>query len=211
MATREATDGVAFGSYSRCANAAAFHLRGPDRFVAGVECPPTLCYSSARYSPFRNVSMAAKPISLAADHAGFPLKQAVRACLARRGLDVLDLGTDDERPVDYPDFANALAGKLAAGVSERGILICGSGVGMSIAANRHSGIRAALVRDAEDARLARRHNDANVLILAGRRSSEAAARRCVAAFLETDFEGGRHRRRLDKLAVGAPASAAGWQ
>ncbi len=153
--------------------------------------------------------MAAKPISLAADHAGFPLKQAVRACLAQRGLEVLDLGTDDDQPVDYPDFANALAEKLAAGISERGVLICGSGVGMSIAANRHSGIRAALVHDAEGARLARQHNDANVLVLAGRRLTGEAARNCVAAFLETDFEGGRHRRRLDKLAKGASALAAG--
>ena len=161
------------------------------------------------YFPTRYVSMVAKPISLAADHAGFPLKQVVRVCLVQHGFDVLDLGTDDGRPVDYPDFANALAEKLTAGVSERGILICGSGVGMSIAANRYSAVRAALVHDAEDAQLARRHNDANVLVLPGRRLTEAAARHCVAAFLDTDFEGGRHRRRLDKLAPGAPAPAAG--
>ncbi len=153
--------------------------------------------------------MTAKPISLAADHAGFSLKQAVYAYLAERGLDVLDLGTDNEQPVDYPDFADALVARLSAGISERGVLICGSGVGMSIAANRHPGIRAALVHDAEGARLARRHNDANVLVLAGRRVSDETARTCLAAFLETEFEGGRHRRRLDKLAKAAFAPAAG--
>ena len=102
-----------------------------------------------------------------------------------------------------------MVAQIADGVSDRGILICGSGVGMSIAANRHAGIRAALIYDAEGARLARQHNDANVLVLAGRRLSDSAARNCVDAFMQTKFEGGRHHRRLDKLAKGIQAETAG--
>lgn len=143
--------------------------------------------------------MPSKPIALAADHAGFPLKRAVNRFLSDRALRVTDLGTVDETPVDYPDFADALVREITEGRSDFGILICGSGVGMSIAANRYSGIRAALVYDADAARLARQHNDANVLVLAGRRLTEDAARRCIDAFIDTEFEGGRHRRRLDKI------------
>ena len=144
--------------------------------------------------------MSSKPIALAADHAGFALKEAVYLLLSGRGRAVVDLGTKDETPVDYPDFAEALVREIAAGRSDLGILICGSGVGMSIAANRHSGIRAALVSDADGARLARQHNDANVLVLAGRRLTQDAARSCIEAFLYAEFAGGRHQRRLDKLA-----------
>ena len=143
--------------------------------------------------------MTSKPISLAADHAGFSLKQAICAFIAASGQDVLDLGTDDETPVDYPDFAEALVRNLMSGISDRGILVCGSGVGMSIAANRHPGIRAALVHEPEAARLARRHNDANVLVLPGQKLGPDDARRCTEAFLRTAFDGRRHRKRLDKL------------
>ncbi len=144
--------------------------------------------------------MTSKPISLAADHAGVDLKRAVGAFVAACGERVLDLGTDDAVPVDYPDLADALARNLTSGVSDRGILICGTGLGMSIAANRHAGIRAALVYDPDGARLARQHNDANVIVLAGRKSTRENALECIEAFLRTEFGGGRHRRRLDKLA-----------
>ena len=141
-------------------------------------------------------------VALAADHAGFALKAHLVDWLSRKGVATTDLGTHGEDAVDYPDFADAVVGCLRRGDAERGVLICGSGIGMSIAANRHSGIRAALAGDAETARLARRHNDANVLVLAGRRISEDEAEACVDAFLAAAFEGGRHRRRLGKIAAG---------
>ncbi|MDE0057160.1 MAG: ribose 5-phosphate isomerase B [Defluviicoccus sp.] len=141
-------------------------------------------------------------VALAADHAGFVLKTHLVGWLSRRGIATADLGTDSEDAVDYPDFAEAVVGVLRNGDADRGVLICGSGIGMSIAANRHRGIRAALAFDAEAARLARRHNDANILVLPGRRMSETEAEACVDAFLAAAFEGGRHGRRLDKIAVG---------
>ena len=139
-------------------------------------------------------------VALAADHAGFALKAHLVDWLSRKGIATTDLGTDGEDAVDYPDFADAVVGALRDGGAEYGVLICGSGIGMSIAANRHAGIRAALALDAEAARLARRHNDANVLVLAGRRMSKDEAEACLDAFLGASFEGGRHRRRLGKIA-----------
>ena len=146
--------------------------------------------------------MPEKTVALAADHAGFALKSHLLDWLSGRGIVTRDLGTDSEDAVDYPDFAGALVDVLQAGAAECGVLICGSGIGMSIAANRHRGIRAALASDAESARLARRHNDANVLVLPGRRISTTEAECCMEAFLAATFEGGRHRRRLDKIARG---------
>ena len=148
--------------------------------------------------------MPEKTVVLAADHAGFALKSHLVDWLSRRGIATRDLGTDSEDAVDYPDFAEALVGVLSAGNAECGVLICGSGIGMSIAANRHRGIRAALATDADAARLARQHNDANVLVLPGRRISRDEAESCVDAFLTGTFEGGRHRRRLAKIAGGSP-------
>lgn len=139
-------------------------------------------------------------VALAADHAGFALKAHLMDWLSRKGVATTDLGTDSEDAVDYPDFAEAVVGALRSGNAARGVLICGSGVGMSIAANRHPGIRAALAADAEAARLARLHNDANVLVLAGRRISKHEAEACMDAFLTASFEGGRHERRLGKIA-----------
>ena len=139
-------------------------------------------------------------VVLAADHAGFALKAHLVEWLSRRGVATTDLGTDSEDAVDYPDFANAAVGVLRDGGAEYGVLICGSGIGMSIAANRHPGIRAALAVDAEAAGLARRHNDANVLVLPGRRMSKGEAAACMDAFLGASFEGGRHERRLGKIA-----------
>ncbi len=144
--------------------------------------------------------MTPSAIAIAADHAGRPLKAELAHELARQGFRVIDLGTEGDASVDYPDFAEALARRLEAGEVARGVLICGSGIGMSIAANRHREVRAALCRDVESARLARQHNDANVLVLGGRATPIDEAKACLAAFLETPFEGGRHARRVAKLA-----------
>lgn len=144
--------------------------------------------------------MASEPIAVAADHGGFELKTVLIADLKAAGVPVLDLGTMSSDSVDYPDYANALAAALAAGKARRGVLLCGTGIGMSMAANRHKGIRAALCRDVTEARLARQHNDANVLCLGGRTTGTEVARDCLRTFLTTNFEGGgRHERRIAKF------------
>jgi ribose 5-phosphate isomerase B len=143
--------------------------------------------------------MTRETVAIAADHAGFELKSALAEELAEMGYEVLDLGTTGLDSVDYPDFANALARAIGLGNAARGLLVCGSGIGMSIAANRHTTIRAALCHDETSARLARQHNDANVLVLPGRFIAPDAATRCLHAFMETGFEGGRHARRVAKL------------
>lgn len=144
--------------------------------------------------------MPPESIAIAADHAGYELKCVLKRRLIAEGFDVIDLGTDSTDAVDYPDFAGALARALDEGRSTRGVLVCGSGIGMSIAANRYPGIRAALAGDAETARLARRHNDINVLVLGARLIEPGVAENCLDAFLATPFEGGRHQRRVNKLA-----------
>ncbi len=138
-------------------------------------------------------------IMIASDHAGFPLKRDIAAFLAKKGHQVLDAGADGETSVDYPDYAEPVARSVASGAQDRGILICGSGVGMAIAANKVPGIRAVVALDVETARLSRAHNDTNVLALAGRMTGVEEARRIVETWLETAFEGGRHDRRLDKI------------
>ena len=138
-------------------------------------------------------------IALASDHAGVELKAALKAALAERGFEPLDLGTHDAASVDYPDMADALAATIAEGRAARGVLICGTGIGISIAANRHKGVRAALCHDSTSARLCRQHNDANVLALGARLIGVEVAKDCLATFLATPFEGGRHQRRVDKL------------
>jgi len=143
--------------------------------------------------------MAREAIAIASDHAGFEVKEEIKKLLLESDLDVVDLGTDGPESVDYPDFADAIAKALADGRARRGVLICGTGIGISIAANRHRHVRAARCCDATDARLAREHNDANVLVLGSRTSGLETARDCVRMFLETGFEGGRHQRRVDKL------------
>jgi ribose 5-phosphate isomerase B len=144
--------------------------------------------------------MTQETIAVAADHAGFSLKETLKRELAARGFDVLDLGTDGPASVDYPDFADRLAGALAQGQARRGVLVCGTGIGISIAANRHGHVRAALCDGPTAARLAREHNDANVLALGARLIGEEVARDCLTVFLETPFAGGRHERRVAKLA-----------
>lgn len=138
-------------------------------------------------------------IAIACDHAGLTLKTELVGALRAGGHDVLDLGTDGTASVDYPDFADALASALADGRASRGILICGTGIGISIAANRHRHVRAALCHDATTARLCREHNDANVLVLGARILGVEVAKDCLAAFLATGFAGGRHAGRVAKL------------
>lgn len=144
--------------------------------------------------------MPLETVVIAADHAGYDLKCMLAERLAEKGFDVLDLGTHGHDSVDYPDFAAKLANAVADGRASRGVLLCGSGIGMSIAANRHAGIRAALVHDVETASLARRHNDANVLVMGARLIEGDTAVACLDAFLSTAFEGGRHGRRVSKIA-----------
>ena len=140
-----------------------------------------------------------KKIIIGADHAGFELKKAVRLQLTERGWDVYDAGAYDSQSVDYPDFGCIVAGKVSAGEYEKGILVCGSGVGMAIVANKFPGVRAVLCLDEEMARLSRMHNDTNILALAGRRTDEKRAMAIIQVWLETAFEGGRHQRRVDKI------------
>lgn len=138
-------------------------------------------------------------IALASDHAGFPLKEELSGSLGDMGHAVVDLGPFGTESVDYPDFAGKLCRSILSGEAERGILICNSGIGMSMAANRHRGIRAALCMFPEMAVYARRHNDANVLVLGGGYTAPFLASHIAEAFLFGEFEGGRHKRRTDKL------------
>jgi len=141
----------------------------------------------------------AEKIAIASDHAGFELKAVLKQELEKLGFEPLDLGTDGPASVDYPDFGNKLAASLKAGEAKRGVLICGSGIGISMAANRHAHVRAALCHDGLSARLSRLHNDANVLCLGARLTGVDVARDCLAVFLGTEFEWGRHQNRVAKL------------
>lgn len=138
-------------------------------------------------------------ISLGADHAGFALKEHLRQALTNAGHEVADLGTHGTESTDYPDYAAAVGRDVASGIAQRGILVCGSGVGMSIAANKINGVRAALGVNPEEVALMRRHNDANVLTLGARFLEEPAADELVRIFLETGFDGGRHQLRVNKI------------
>lgn len=138
-------------------------------------------------------------IALAADHAGVDLKDALAEWLKELGHEVDDLGTHGHESVDYPSFGARLAHAIKAGEADRGIAICGSGIGISIAVNREPACRCARVDDPLSAQLARQHNDANVLAMGGRLIGADMAKACVLAFLETSFEGGRHQRRIDLL------------
>ena len=138
-------------------------------------------------------------IALASDHAGFSLKEKLVSYLKSLGGEVLDLGPVSDLTVDYPDFATKVAQSIKAGSVDRGILICGSGIGMCMAANRFSNVRAAVLRSEEDAKMSRLHNDANVACLGGRVTGESEAKKFLKVFLETPFEGGRHARRVKKI------------
>ena len=138
-------------------------------------------------------------IALAADHAGYQLKDELARWLAEQGHEITDLGTNGPESVDYPQYGAKLATRVALGKADRGIAVCGSGIGISIAVNRNLECRCARVSDPLSAELAREHNDANVLALGARLIGSDMAKACVAAFLDTDFAGGRHQRRVDQL------------
>ena len=139
-------------------------------------------------------------IALGADHAGYGLKEALKAWLINYGYQVLDLGTHSTDSVDYPDYAALVAESVVDHKVERGLLICGTGIGMAMAANKVPGVRAALCADLYTARMSREHNDANVLVLGGRLMGADMGADILKAWLETDFAGGRHARRVDKIA-----------
>ena len=140
-----------------------------------------------------------KKVLIASDHAGLDGKEAIKKTLDEMGVEYVDLGTNSPDSVDYPDYAERVARGVAGGVAERGILVCGSGIGMEIAANKIPGVRAALAWNEETAALARRHNDANVVAVGARTTPQEMLDRRLRAFLTTDFEGGRHQRRIEKI------------
>lgn len=146
--------------------------------------------------------MAGATIAVASDHAGFDLKEILKRDLQEAGLEVLDLGTNSTQSVDYPDFGTAMADAVASGKAERGVLVCGTGIGISMAANRNPKVRAALVHDVTSARLSRLHNDANVVAFGQRLIGTETAREALKVFLGTEFEGGRHANRVAKLSKG---------
>jgi len=139
-------------------------------------------------------------VAIGSDHRGYKLKSRLKELLEDRGHEVMDLGTGDQESVDYPDYAFPVSEKVAAGEADRGILICGSGIGMSIAANKVRGIRAALCRTVWDAEMTRKHNDSNVLALSEKSGDDPAVNEVVLTWINTPFEGGRHLRRINKIA-----------
>ncbi len=138
-------------------------------------------------------------IAVASDHAGFNLRNAIAEHLRGQGHDVVDLGTETPESVDYPDYGEAIGRSVAAGDVERGVAVCGSGIGICMAANKVAGIRAATVHDVTSARLTRLHNDANIMCVGERFIGEQTALDAVDAFITGEFEGGRHARRVDKI------------
>jgi len=143
--------------------------------------------------------MSGKPVAIGSDHAGYEMKMSLIEELRALGHQVLDLGCDGPESVDYPDLGKAIAQAVADDQAERGVVVCGTGIGISIAANRNLQVRAALCHDETSARLAREHNDANVLALGARLTGIEVARACLRVFLATEFAGGRHAARVAKL------------
>jgi ribose 5-phosphate isomerase B len=144
-------------------------------------------------------------IAIGGDHAGLPLKRVLQKALEAAGHALIDFGTNDEASVDYPDFAHQVCLAVQEGRAGFGVLVCGSGIGMAIAANRHAGIRAAVLHGSTEARLTRAHNDANVAAFGARLTGQEVALDALRAFLDTPYEGGRHDRRLAKLSPPRPA------
>jgi ribose 5-phosphate isomerase B len=138
-------------------------------------------------------------IAIGADHAGFALKDQIRDALRQAGHEVIDVGAHSAESTDYPDYAGAVAQDIVSGAADRGVLVCSTGVGMSIAANKVDGIRAAMAVNVDEVRLTRAHNDANILTIGARYTDPQAAGEMVRVFLETPFEGGRHARRIGKI------------
>ena len=141
-------------------------------------------------------------IAVASDHAGFDLKEILKRDLPEAGHEVLDLGTNSTASVDYPDFGKAMGEAIASGKAARGVLVCGSGIGISIAANRNPKVRAVLAHDVTSARLSREHNDANVIAFGQRLIGVETAREALRTFLSTEWAGGRHAGRVEKLSKG---------
>jgi ribose 5-phosphate isomerase B len=140
-----------------------------------------------------------KKVAIASDHAGFQGKEAIKKLLAQMHIDFEDFGTHSEESVDYPDYALRVGEAVAGGEAERGILVCGSGIGMQIAANKVAGVRAALAWNEETSALARKHNNANVVAVGARTTPPADIEKIIRAFFATDFEGGRHQQRIEKI------------
>tara|TARA_Y100000590_G_scaffold343456_1_gene392439 strand:+ start:364 stop:789 length:426 start_codon:yes stop_codon:yes gene_type:complete len=140
-----------------------------------------------------------KKLILASDHAGFKLKEEIKKFLVKKRKKVVDLGAYNTKSVDYPDFAHRLSNKIKKNNNQFGILVCGSGVGMSIAANKHKNVRAALCYDLKSTKLSRKHNNANVMTIGSRMIKKDKALKCVTAFINTSFDGGRHLRRVKKI------------
>ena len=147
----------------------------------------------------RDRKIRSKRVVLASDHAGFNLKEEIKKFLIKKRKEVLDLGTKNAKSVDYPDYAHLLSRKMKNNKNQLGILICGSGTGMSMAANKHKNIRAALCYDTKSAKLSRLHNNANVMTIGSRLIKKKVALKCVDTFLNTNFDGGRHTRRVKKI------------
>ena len=137
---------------------------------------------------------------IASDHGGLELKEAISSYLKDAGVDIVDLGTMNDDSVDYPDFGIKVARAVSVGEADKGILICGTGIGMSIVANKFPGIRAALITDEFTAQMSKEHNNANIVVMGGRILTSEQARKMVQVWLESEYEGGRHQRRLDKIA-----------
>ena len=144
-------------------------------------------------------TMDTSPIIIGSDHAAFALKEHVKRCLGDLGLEVKDIGPFNEESVDYPDYGALVARSVSNGLFRRGILLCGTGLGMSMVANRFPGVRAALCNDLFSAIMARKHNDANILVMGGRVVGDALATEVVMAWLKTPFDGGRHQARIEKI------------
>ena len=143
--------------------------------------------------------MKIKRVILASDHAGFNLKESIKKFLLKKRKKILDLGTKNSKSVDYPDFAHLLSRKMKSKYNQFGILVCGSGIGMDMAANKHKNIRAALCYNIKSTKLSRKHNNANVMTIGARLTKKNVALRCVSTFIKTDFEKGRHLRRVKKI------------
>ena len=143
--------------------------------------------------------MRLNKIFISSDHAGFKLKEDIKSYLKKQKYSFIDLGPDNDNKVDYPDYAHSVAKKVKINKNYRGILVCGSGMGMNIAANRHKNIRAAQCYNAKSTKLSRLHNDANIITLGSRLLSKKNALNCVSIFLKTKFEGGRHSKRIKKI------------
>jgi len=143
--------------------------------------------------------METKRVILASDHAGYKLKETIKKFLLEKRKKVLDLGTKNSKSVDYPDFAHMLSKKVKSNKNAFGILVCGSGIGMDMAANKHKNIRAALCYNIKSTKLSRLHNNANVMTIGARLTKKSVALRCVSIFMKTNFEGGRHLRRVKKI------------